>query len=232
VLRQPTEYISFPSDEFTEGGYNVDRGIGNCTSSREEVDGTVETVITCPQGELLTDGIKQANFRFRLSDQAIETFHIWRERLQPAFITLGFSDETVTPIRVEVYCLVLQDLKIREPKNIRLYSSSTDSIYPETEIRSVDSSRFTVVNSGTIITSFNFNEDEDEDEDNNGAGVTLSNYEYRNYNVTITEEQQFSLKYLRISLDVDNWLFINEVEVYYGKYTNYDKKLSTQSLMQ
>ena len=34
-------------------------------------------------------------------------------------------DRAIT--RVEVYCLVLQGLRVREPKNIRLYSSNTNS---------------------------------------------------------------------------------------------------------
>jgi len=218
VLRQPTEYISFQSDEFTEANYNVDQGIGNCTSSTEEVDGRDETVITCPQGELLTDGIKQANLGFSLSDTDIGTFHIWRERrVMSAFITLRFLDQAITPTRVEVYCLVLQDLRIREPQNIRLHSSSANSIYPETEIRGVDSSVFTVVDSGTTIISRTSSDEEEEDE--NTPDITFSNYEYRKYSLTIPEVEQVSLQYLRISLDVNNWLFVNEVQVYQGKDT-------------
>ena len=71
VLSQPTDYITFQSNTFTEGGYNVDQGIGSCVSSREEVGGTDVTVIPCPRGELLTDGIKQANLGADLSKSEV-----------------------------------------------------------------------------------------------------------------------------------------------------------------
>ena len=217
VLIQPAEYISFQSNVFTEGGYNVDQGIGSCTSSKEEVEGMNETVITCPQEEPLTDGIKQANLGLSLSSTEIRTFYIWRERLLPvkdAFITLRFSDGAITLTKVEVYCLVLQDLRIREPKNIELYSSRINSIYPDTKIRGVGSSEFTVVNSGrTFIFSSNGGDDDD-------TSVTVSYYEYRKYSLVIPEDEQISLRYLRISLDFEgrNWMFVNEVEVYHGEY--------------
>ncbi|XP_065917197.1 discoidin domain-containing receptor 2-like isoform X2 [Dysidea avara] len=215
VLSQPTEYISFQSNVFTEGSYNIDQGIGSCISRREEIEGINETIITCPQGELLTDGIKEANLGFRLSSTEIETFYTWRETLLPVkdvFITLRFLDRAITPTRVEVYCLVLQDLRVREPKNIRLYSSNTNSIYPETEIRGVDSSD-TLVDSGRTILSISNGGDDDDDDDD----VTASNYEYQKYTLTIPEDERILLQYLRISLDfeADNWMFINEVEVYH-----------------
>ena len=217
VLSQPTEYISFQSNVFTEGSYNIDQGIGSCISRREEIEGINETIITCPQGELLTDGIKEANLGFRLSSTEIETFYTWRETLLPVkdvFITLRFLDRAITPTRVEVYCLVLQDLRVREPKNIRLYSSNTNSIYPETEIRGVDSSD-TLVDSGRTILSISNGGDDDDDDDD----VTASNYEYQKYTLTIPEDERILLQYLRISLDfeADNWMFINEVEVYHGE---------------
>jgi len=223
VISQPTDYITFQSNTFTEGSYNVDQGIGSCVSSREEVDGTDETVIICPRGELLTDGRKHANLGLRLSDTEVGTFYTWRERLLPvrnAFTTLRFLDGPIVPTRVEVYCLVLPDLKVQKPRNVRLFSSNTNSIYPETEIRTVVSS--VLVNSGVTIvstTSSNGGDDDDDDDDNGGPRVTFSSYEYQKYTLAIPEDEQVSLKYLRISLEFegDNWIFINEVEVYYGE---------------
>ena len=210
MLSQPTEYISFQSNVFTEGGYNVDQGIGSCISSKEEVEGINETVITCPHGELLTDGIKEANLGSSLSSAEIGNFYTWRERLLPvrdAFITLRFLERAITPTRVEVYCLELRDLGIREPHDIRLYSSNTNSIYPETEIRGVDSSDTLVKSGSTILNSSN-------DDD-----VTPSDYEYQKYTLTIPEDERILLQYLRISLEFegDNWMFVNEIEVYHGE---------------
>ena len=218
VLSQPTDYITFQSNTFTEGGYNVDQGIGSCVSSREEVDGTDETVIICPQGELLTDGIKQANLGFRLTDTEVQTFYTWRERLLPvsdALITLRFLDGPIVPTRVEVYCLVLPDLRMQAPQNIRLFLSNINSIFPEAEITGVDSSVFTVVNSGRTIISRRNGDDEDDDDDD----VTTSYYEYRKYTLTIPENERNLSKYLRTSLDFegDNWMFVNEVEIYRGE---------------
>ena len=214
VLSQPTDYVTFQSNTFTEGGYNVDQGIGSCVSSREEVDGTDVTVITCPQSELLTDGGKQANLGIHLSSHEIRNFYAWREKLLPvkdAFITLRFLDGAITPTRVELYYLVLRDLRILRPKNIRLYASNTNSIYPEAEIRGVDDSVYTVVNSGRTITSSSTGEDD--------TSVTVSYYEYQKYTLLIPEDEQTCLKYLRISLDFEggNWMFVNEVEVYHGE---------------
>ena len=63
------------------------------------------------------------------------------------------SEMLLTLTRVEVYCLGLQGVRVQEPKNIRLYSSNTNSIYPETETRGVDDSVFSITNSGRTITS-------------------------------------------------------------------------------
>jgi len=207
---------------FTEGGYNVNQGIGSCISSREEVDGTIETVITCPQGELLTDGIKQASLGFNLASTEIEAFYTWREKLLPTmdtFITLRFLDEAITPTRVNVYCLILQDLRVQAPSNIMLYSSSTNSIFPETEISGVDSSVFTVVNSDRTFISNSNGDDDDDDDDDDDNDVVARYYEYRKYTLTIPKDEQISSQYLRISLDfeADNWIFVNEVEVYHGE---------------
>ena len=220
VLSQPTDYITFQSNTFTEGGYNVDQGIGSCVSSREEVDGTDRTVITCPQGELLTDGIRQTNLGFRLTDTEVQTFYTWREGLLPvrdAFITLRFLDGPIVPTRVEVYCLILLDLRIQAPQNIRLFLSNINSVFPEAEITGVDSSVFTVVNSGRIIISRRNADDDDDDDDDDD--VTRSYFEYRKYTLTIPENERNLSKYLRTSLDFegDNWIFINEVEIYHGK---------------
>ena len=219
MISQPTDYITFQSNTFTEGSYNVDQGIGSCVSSREEVDGTDETVIICPRGELLTDGRKHANLGLRLSDTEVGRFYTWRERMLPvrnAFTTLRFLDGPIVPTRVEVYCLALPDLKVQKPRNVRLFSSNTNSIYPETEIRTVVSS--VLVNSGVTIVSTTSSNGGDDD-DNGGPRVTFSSYEYQKYTLAIPEDEQVSLQHLRISLefDGDNWIFVNEVEVYYGE---------------
>jgi len=165
------------------------------------------TVITCPRGELLTNGIKQANLGADLSNSEVRTFHAWTESLLPvrdAFITLRYLDGAITPTKVEVYCLMLRDLRIQEPRSIRLYSSNTNSVYPETEIRGVESPILTVVNSGiTNISST----------DRNGANTTSSNFEYQKYTMTIPENEWIPLQYLRILLDINkhnNCLFVNE----------------------
>ena len=102
-------------------------------------------------------------------------------------------------------------MRIREPKNIRLYSSNTNTIYPETEIKGVDDSVYTVENSGKTFIISSIGDD---------SSVTVSYYEYRKYSLVIPEDEQISLQYLQISLDFEggNWLFVSEVEVYHGEY--------------
>ena len=158
-------------------------------------------MVICPNGELLLDGITETDLEDDVVDNDIRTFYTWEERSIPdneAFITLQFPNSAITPTRVAVYCLELRDLRAREPRGIRLYSSTTDSILPDDEIRDVfDENSFTVIRSGRTSA---------DDE-----------YEYRRYDLTIPDNRQVSLNYLRISLDFEgmNWMFISEVEVYH-----------------
>jgi len=95
-----------------------------------------------------------------------------------------------------VYCLELWELDVREPSEIKLYSSTTESIFPNDEIRDVDDTNFKVIMSGKIS----------------------QNYEYRRYDLIIPLLRQISLNYLHIELGFEglmNWLFISEVEVYH-----------------
>ena len=157
-------------------------------------------MVICPNGELLLDGIIETNLEDNVVDSDIRTFYTWEESSIPdneAFITLQYPNSAITPTRVVVYCLELRDLNAREPRAIRLYSSTTDSIFPDDEIRDVNDNSFTVIRSG--ITSEN------------------DEYEYRRYDLIIPQNRQVSLNYLRISLDFEgmNWMFISEVEVYH-----------------
>ena len=197
---EPAQYISFPPSTYDESPYNVPHTIGNCILSRERVDRGDEDVVICPNGELLLDGIMQTNLEDNVIDSDIRTFYTWQESSIPdneAFITLHFPNSAITPTRVALYCLELRDLDVREPRSIRLYSSTTDSIFPDDEIRDVDDDNFVTIRSGR--TSEN------------------DEYEYRRYDLIIPENRQVSLNYLRISLDFEgmNWIFTSEVEVYH-----------------
>ena len=147
------------------------------------------------------DGITETNLEDDVVDSDIRTFYTWEERSIPgneAFITLQFPNIAITPTRVAVHCLELRDpLRVREPRRITLYSSATDSIFPNTEIQDVDDNNFVVTSSGR--TSAN------------------DDYEYRRYDLIIPENRQVSLNYLRMSLDFErgSWVFISEVEVYH-----------------
>jgi len=125
--------------------------------------------------------------------------------------------------RVAVYCLVLWDLKIHEPSKFKLFASSTENIYPNTEIN-ISNPVFTALRSGrTAIQSVNNggggdgDEEEDEEDGGGGGGVTFSDYEYRKYDLEISMDRQILMNFLRISMDFvgDNWIFISEVEVYH-----------------
>ena len=145
--------------------------------SRERIDYRDADVITCPYGELLLDGITQNPLS------------------RTAFVTLQFPN-TITPTKVVVYCLRLRNLDVREPYSIRLYSSTTASIFPDDDrIRDVNDNNFEIIMSGR--TSQN------------------DEYEYRRYNLIIPVYRQVSLNYLRIELRFLDWLFISEVEVYH-----------------
>ena len=175
--------------------------IGNCSPSVEVVDGDRnEDVIICPNGELLLDGVTETNLEDDVTDSDIRFFYTWRERsipLNDAFITLQFPGEPITPTKVVVYCLELRDLQVRDPRAIRLYSSTTESTFPDDEIRDVDDNDFEVVNSGRTAQN--------------------DDYEYRKYNLIIPENRQVALNYIRILLDFErrDWIFISEVEVHH-----------------
>ena len=199
---EPAQYVSFPPSTFDENPFDVMHTTGNCMVRRERIDRGDEEVVICPNGELLLDGVTKANLEDNVSDDDIRTFYTWRESSIPdneVFITLRFPNNAITPTRVVVYCLVEdRDLDAREPRNIRLYSSTLNDIFPDDgEIRDVDENNFMVTTSGRT------SENEE--------------YEYRKYDLIIPENRQVSLNNLRISLDFEgmNWLFISEVEVYH-----------------
>ena len=103
------------------------------------VDGGDETVITCPYGELLLDGITQTNLNDGITNSDIQTFYTWEEHSLPfgindAFITLQFPNNAITPTRVDVHYLEMMELRATEPRRIRLFSSTIESIFPDDEI--------------------------------------------------------------------------------------------------
>ena len=161
-------------------------------------------VITCPYGELLLDGITQTNLDDGITNSDIQTFYTWEDHSFPlgindAFITLQFPTNAVTPTRVEVYYLEMRELRATEPQHITLYSSTTESIFPDIEIRNTDD-EVVVVKSGTTP----------ENDD----------YEYKRHIITFREDRPppAPLNYLRISLEFNlfvDWIFISEVEVYH-----------------
>jgi len=197
---KPIGYVSFPPSKYNEDTYNVNHSIGNCSSSIEEVNDHNQDIITCPYGELLLDSIKEVNLEDDVTSNDIQIFYTWQERaipLREAFITLQFPGEPIIPTKVVVYCLVLRNLRAREPRSVKLYSSTTERIFPRDEIRNVDDNDFTITNSGRTAQN--------------------DNYEYRRYDLIIRENRQVALNYLRISVDFEmmNWVFISEVEVYH-----------------
>ena len=136
---EPVQYIIFPPNTYNENSFNVTHSIGNCSRSREQIGPSDADVITCPYGELLLDGIIEVNLEDDVTDSDIQSFYTWEEELIPtneAFITLQFP-KTIKPTRVVIYCVESRDLRVRSPKEIRLYSSITDnySIYPADEIQ-------------------------------------------------------------------------------------------------
>ncbi|XP_065917739.1 class II receptor tyrosine kinase-like isoform X2 [Dysidea avara] len=197
---KPVGYVSFLPSNYDEDTYNIVHSIGKCNPSVEVVDGDRnEDVIICPNGELLLDGATETNLEDDVTDSDIRVFYTWKERsipLKDAFITLQFPSEPITPTKVVVYYLELRGLKVREPRAIRLYSSTTERIFPDDEIRDLDDSVFTI---------------------NTGITAQDDQYEYRRYNLIIPENRQVSLNYLRISLAFErgSWVFISEVEVYH-----------------
>jgi len=157
-------------------------------------------VITCPYGELLLDGITQTNLGDGVTDSDIQTFYTWNDMSIPpnrAFVTLQFPNNSITPTKVVVYCLELQNLEAHAPREITLYSSTTDSIFPDNEIQNVRDDNYVVTKSGSTPQD--------------------DVYEYRRYNLTIPLLDQISLNYLCIELGFEgmHWVFISEVEVYH-----------------
>ena len=166
----------------------------------ERIDRDDENVVICPNGELLLDGITQANLEDNVIGSDIRTFYTWRHKSIPsdkAFIILQFPNNVITPTKVAVYCLRLQNLRVREPKKIRLYYSTRESIFPDRhEIQGAFAENDFVVT---------------------GSGRTSENdeYEYRRYDLIISENSRVSLNYLCIEFEFNDWIFISEVEVYH-----------------
>ena len=214
VMIKPTWYISLPPSTFNEGIYNVPHNTENCVSSIEVIESENTSLITCPSGELLLDQVMQPNLSFVVSDGDIQLFNIWSKSTIPlkrAFITLQFLNSVIVT-RLVMYCLILEDLKVREPKNIRLFLSNMESTFPTIKIKA--DTDFTVTSSGrTTIQRMN-NGDNNDDDDN---GVIHSTYEYGKYDLVIPNDQQTLLRSLRISMEFegDNWIFISEVEAYH-----------------
>ena len=159
-------------------------------------------MIICPYGELLLDRITQANLQDGVADSDIQTFYTYEDHSFPmgvneAFVTLQFPSNEITPTKVSVYYLVMRDLRATEPQRIKLYSSTTESIFPDdVDIKTNDNE--VVISSGTTPGN--------------------DNYEYMRQDLTISENEQVTLNYLRISLEFDamtDWVFISEIEVYH-----------------
>ena len=196
---KPTRYITFPPDHYTVGRYNVTHNISNCTSSTVRMGNEDQNVITCPYGELLLDGITQTDLEDDVTNKDIQTFYTWNHASVPdakTFVTLQFPN-TITPSKVAVHCLRLNNLNVSNPSRIRLFSSNTTTIFPNKRIPSVDHDKDVV----------------------NKSGRTSENdeYEYRRYDLKIPKQSQVPLNTLRVLLKVrqSSWMFISEVEVFY-----------------
>ena len=202
---KPAQYIILPPGRYDENPYDIVHNTSNCITSVETIlMGNREedlTVVTCPYGELLLNGVTRVNLEDGVSDSDIRTFYTWEDMSLPmgineAFVTLQFPNSTITPTRVALYFLEMRELRATEPQRVRLYSSTTASIFPEDDIRANDIQ--VTIESGTT----NQNDD----------------YEYIRYDLTIAEEDQVPLNYLRMELNFDpmtDWVFISEVEVYH-----------------
>ena len=161
------------------------------------------TVLACLYGELLLNGVTQANLDDGVTNSDIRTFYTWERDSIPinrAFVTLQFPNNTITPTKVVVYCLEMMQLQATEPGRIRLYSSTTESIYPvENEID---------LDNNDIVT----------EDVKCGRTSGNDNYKYIRYNITIPQEIRVPLNYLRIEFELGgmvDWIFISEVEVYH-----------------
>jgi len=135
-------------------------------------------IVNCSSKGVLFYQVTQPDISNAVTSEDIQAFNTWNDKevsLNNAFITLQFTNNIVIT-RTVVYYLVPRDLKVREPKGIELFSSTTESIYPITEIKGVQDSVFTMLSTG--MTNIQRNSDDDDD-------VISSNYEYRKYNLTI-----------------------------------------------
>ena len=179
-------------------------------------------ITNCSTGEgVLLDGTTQPNINRELTPEAIQAFNIWTEGLltpNHTFITLQFLNEIIIT-RAVVYCLILENLEVREPKKFRLFSSTAESVYPTAEIEGIADPVVTPLSTGStnIRLSSGGGDDEDDDDNNNNNNIISSNYEYRKYNLSIPRNRQIPLNFLRISMDFEgnNWIFVSEVETYH-----------------
>jgi len=95
----------------------------------------------------------QANLEDGVSDSDICTFYTWEDHslsvvINDAFVMLQFPNNTITLTRVAVYFLVMRDLRATERQRVRLYSSTTESIFPDDKIRGANDNLVTI-ESGT-----------------------------------------------------------------------------------
>ena len=194
---EPEQYISTFPNVYDHRSYNVTHSNGNCVQSITIINtsGTL-IILTCQHGELLLDGIIEANLEDGVTDSDIQRFYTWEDQRNDdgTFVTLQFSNNAIKPTKVSVYYLVSKYLDAREPNSIRLYSSNTSSTNP-VEIQDID------INSEVI---------------KSGRASQINNYEYRRYDAVIPKTRQVFLNELHILIEVGskNWFFISEVEVY------------------
>ena len=206
---------------FNEGGYRISQSIGSCGSSLHWIDSRPVDITNCSSEEgVLIDRTTQPNINSELTDEAIQAFNTWTEAPSGpnhTFITLQFSNKIILT-RVLVYCLILQDLKIREPKKFSLFSSTAESIYPTVEIEGIEDPAIMVLRTGsTNIRLKSGGDGGNNDNNNKNDNYASSNYEYRKYNLKIPRDGQIPLNFIRISMDFegDNWIFVSEVEAYH-----------------
>jgi len=199
-IARPARYVCFPPDTYEERPYEVTHSIGNCNTSVQRVDNSNEDVIICPYGELLLDSETQINLQgATITDNIIRFFYTLDENsfmgMDEPFFTLQFPGEPITPTRIVVYFLEMMELEASRPRDITLFLSTTESIYPEDEIRVEE-----------VMTEIS-------------SGVTAQNddYVYVKYELTIPINERVSMNYARISMDFEgmNWIFISEIEVYH-----------------
>ena len=226
---KPIRYVSLFPSTFNESGYNVSHNTGPCAKSFEGSRSV--HIINCSTGRgVLLDDLTQPDINSTLTDQAIQAFSTWIEKqslLNHTFITLQFLTETIIT-RVMLYCLVLQGLKIREPRELRLFSSTAESIYPTAEIEGIGDPNITVLSTGSTNirrssgsnnnnNNNNRNNNNNKNNGNNDDNTVPSSYEYRKFDLQIPRDSQIPLNFLRISMDFegDDWIFVSEVETYH-----------------